>query len=362
MERKIEEFNNFISGRLYAIEDILKSNIIIDNHINEIIKNIFIKCEILADDLVDCVEKVDKEKLVKVLGDYYSPNNELSVSDCIVSDEYAVMYREMNIIELFERVKFLVKDNVEIFEENFKKLTELINTINLFENKLELITKYAKSIENSNYILPMEKSVTDECMVILEKREELRKLGIDILDDEDDQIELFSIFTELIELFKMGFIYIYTSFDYEIKEVFKAICANKHSNDIIENNQFRVNTGEVLKSIVASANLQEVKDTVLNESLTELKMRKVLKTLFKFNRTLFVIDGECKKDIIFEYNERRNVIMHNNGIIDKKYENEFKEMYDLSIGKKAEIKSNYYYTFICLATSLLNNCRNYLNN
>ena len=178
-------------------------------------------------------------------------------------------------------------------------------------NEYENILKYCKSYYKNKYIKQTK-----------EHYENIKSLRImyDIFNSDSQ-----------INVYRQSFINLMTIFDANMFDIFnklfridffKFMKANKPSGKI----EYKV--------FSSNSDFESVKHEIVNNLLNGIYISELLEIVRKYDSGIFKINGTCKFKDIIEIISRRNIHIHNNGNVDKKY---LKKEVEISSHKKENI-------------------------
>jgi hypothetical protein len=197
--------------------------------------------------------------------------------------------------------------------------------------------KYYSEYTVANYIIAL------NILAAKEYNKEIDELEYNVqwLEDFRIHFKLYDV-KNPINIYRQSFILIMAAFDAAVfdlvKELFKdnffqamPLLNAKGKIDISSLNEYR--------------NFSEMKEREIENNLGKIYISEVLGVLYKYNKSLFIIDGIDIYNDILEMVSRRNIHLHNKGIIDQKYfeKGNGSQKYKLKKGQYAEIDSSYYF-------------------
>ncbi|MDP4143167.1 MAG: hypothetical protein Q8936_01615 [Bacillota bacterium] len=310
-------------------------------------------------DLCVYIETENIEKLVKGFNLYASESNEHKQNQSIIKQIYEEINVELKNYEQERKVYNIIKipswaESLEILKKEHGLLNyldpcyvdgsyeEYINNLSAEElkNEIERFTpdgrKYYSRFSIEDY-----KKLIEYCKI------EYNNYYVAKLNYNYDKLvnlkTLYNIFDDNnpINIYRQSFILLITAFDAIMYEI---------SEEIYCNNFFKcidklVPKGKVSYTDIGKCkNFDEFKTNLVKEALDNIHLYKLLLTLYEFNEELFTIKDKNIFTDIIEMVKRRNIHVHNNGIVDKQYleEKEKYNIYRLEYGDFAVINNEYF--------------------
>ncbi|AOY76704.1 hypothetical protein [Clostridium formicaceticum] len=282
-----------------------KSNQIILKEVQEKIKKALVECE----------DKINKSKRIeipewandlRILNDEYGLTEYLNPVYCDNDSDYIEYLNTVDPLELKLKIDKLDEKNnyAEFHSEDYKYLIE-----------------YMKIIHNNETINDLENTY-DELINFLT----LYK----IFDSENP-----------INIYRQSFILLMTAFDATIYDISKELFINNFFSCVEKlDNKGKISYSDIAKK----GSFESMALDIVEDSLSKIYLHKLLFIIRDSIEHFFVFEG---KDIfvdIIEMVKRRNIHVHNKGIVDQQYfESDIKHnIYNLVINEYATIDDDYY--------------------
>ncbi len=326
-------------------------------------------------------DKIEKEETYRIIIQYIQQLNALedyvdSINEMLTDKEKRMFIKNKTVLKSFQAsylIGFLNKHKEEfkeVYDLNAHKddslsLKEMGDILDCFlspeiisekisESEIKRVHKY--KINNSDKSEGAEEShnkpekgtiiVNDilEYFSITVNEESNFVLLITSGENRNILLEHFENFTKnskhLEQLYTSSVITLANNFELLVSRIF-----SKYLNSNSEDKDFDLKNRTIdFGALTKIQNVEEAKELLLEEYVTSL-MKDSAKTwlikLGKINKKIFALDSS--KDIIVEFYQRRNIIVHNDGIINTYYCNNVrKELRDgLSKGDRVKVTQNY---------------------
>lgn len=144
-----------------------------------------------------------------------------------------------------------------------------------------------------------------------------------------------------INIYRQSFILIITAFDATMYDIAKNLFNNDFFNFISKlDKKSKITFGEISES----GNFDKLSEKIVSDHLGSIYLHKLLFLLRDFKNDLFSIDGQDYFTNIIEMVKRRNIHVHNKGIVDQQYfESGINHnIYNLKLDEYANIDDSYY--------------------
>lgn len=261
--------------------------------------------------------------------------------------------------EVTKKIDLNKKRNLKINNE----LNEIKESLFKFIIALDQVSDY---ILNKNYLLlsdiNLNKMLLDICNLL--NRLSLTKTFVKKNGFYED---IFSIFLKceiLVESFELYFIFLYNSFEFHLKNKFMKVCLKyDFIDDIIVNKDSFINIKRFKEILKGTEEMEDFKNEMFHSIFGDLTNLKVIKYIEEYTPLCLHINGDDITSYVLEFNARRNIITHNNSIVDYNYIDFLKKnkgyIYGFEIDHTIYITGDYYFKFLYIVRQLFINLDNY---
>lgn len=265
-----------------------------------------------------------------------------------------------NIINEVKSLYFVVENSFDY--ENILTQMELneLNTIKENIDKLLIrLNSVKKHLKEKNFFLLSTLDIDGTLLNLCNTINQLSLMKIFVKNKRFFE-DIFSIFQKcenIVESFELYFIFLYNSYEFHLKTKFMHVCLeNDLLDSIIVNKDSFINIKK-LKDIIKDTNdFHTFKMEMFESIFTEFSNLKIIKYIEEYTPEILCISHENKTSNILEFNARRNIITHNNNIVDSNYLDFLKKsksnMYNYNINDKIKINGDYYFNFLFTVTEL----------
>lgn len=344
---ELEEISRYASLVLDKFERItwqdIEKNLI---HINEI--KLF--CDSKKDNLSDEMSPDELHEILKIIKDVYLIQKKLYDDYFELNNLTKVKYDNSGVQLILELLEFNIIDDfydIDVLD----RANVLKKIVNIKDEFYKIIKENENSFSNTNYLHKQYKQLNDFeldelynrltdyiRMSVGSEQCDIIGWGIDFMYDLDNLFKIIDNNSQT-NVYKQSFILSMANFDaviFDITEIF----LDKHFFDYIthfkpKSNETKIDFGKFEKF----NNFDEMKKTVISDILTSMYAKSIIHKINNTNGIKLMNSNELDK--IIEMFERRNIHLHNKGIVDDKYIKGWCPC-DLEIGDYAIINKNYY--------------------
>jgi hypothetical protein len=144
-------------------------------------------------------------------------------------------------------------------------------------------------------------------------------------------------------IFRQGFILIMTAFDAAIADITRMILEDDFFGFLNKTDCKVKSKNYKLSDIISENTFDEFRQKVIDEIMQENYVSGLLKLLYQYNSSYFVVDGQDNYRKLCEVVARRNIHVHKRGIVDEKYfSDSCGNIYNFHNGDYAIISSRYF--------------------
>lgn len=157
-------------------------------------------------------------------------------------------------------------------------------------------------------------------------------------------------------IFRQGFVLLMTAFDATISDITQVILEENFFEFLARTDCKAKNKNYKLSEIVSLNNFESFKEKVIDEIMKENYVAGLLKLLYQYHKSYFIVDGQDKYRELCEIVARRNIHVHKRGIVDTKYFSDSQgNIYNFQENDYAFITGNYFEQVYELLLRIINN-------